>query len=78
MCFQFTRETEGSLGSWAGGALWGGQVGAELGFAPQFLHPDLSKSLCFLCRALMPLHTELVPREKQGPLRVAGLRILVG
>lgn len=38
---------------------------------PQFLHPDLSESCCFLRRALMPL-------EKRGPLRVAGLRILVG
>lgn len=32
--FQFMGETEGSLGSWVGGALWGGPVGAELEFAP--------------------------------------------
>ena len=51
---------------------------AELEFAPQFLHPDLFEFCCFLRGALMPLHTELVPPEKRGPLWVAGLRILVG
>ena len=61
-------------------ALWGAgweelcgavQSGPSWNLPPQFLHPDLSESCCFLRRALMPL-------EKRGPLRVAGLRILVG
>lgn len=65
----------GELGgrSSVGWSSWGGA-----GICPPILHPDLSESLGFLRGALMPLHTELVPREKQGPLRVAGLRILVG
>ena len=66
------------MGSWVGGALWGGPVGPSWNLPPQFLHPDLFEFCCFLRGALMPLHTELVPPEKRGPLWVAGLRILVG